>query len=238
MISAFVLLRSTRRSPEPGDVLSGLGPHDFAALRLALTLPNARISVLTMGTRDDDSVLRQAQALGAHRVLRIEDENEGLRSAEQIAPVLAAVFETMPFDLLITGQRSADWGYGILGASLAQRLDIPYLSQVAEVAIQDGDLVAGQNHEDLHVRVTLPLPALISVSSSPLSDDLGQLASNAGASPQSEVELVDIDDLEFTDASFLGSTLPRIAPNGPGTCEMLADANQLLERLGKSKFSF
>jgi|GEM_PF-5247913 electron transfer flavoprotein beta subunit len=233
MVNIIVLLRAARRDPDSDDVLPGLGPNDLAALRLALSLSTARVTALTMGTDADEQALHQALALGAHKALRIEDADEGLRTADQIAPVLAAVFETLPYDLLLTGQRSADWGSGILGASLAQRLDIPYLSQVSQLVVANGNLVASQTHGDLEVRVTLPLPSLLSVASAPPSNTVIPSAAPQG---QHAIEIVDTDDLEFTDASFRGNALPRLLPVKEGTCELVNTPDELLERLRELKF--
>jgi len=80
-----------------------------------------------------------------------------------VATALAAAIKGLNFDIIFTGQRGIDDDNGIVGAALAEMLNIPNISVVEKVEISgDGKSVkANRPVEGLTLVIEAVLPALI-----------------------------------------------------------------------------
>lgn len=103
------------------------------ALKLADALPGTEVSLLTMGPAGATDVLRKGLAMGATRAYHVRDD--GLASADVRATVsaLEAAVRRLTFDLLFVGADTSDGLGGVVGAALAARLGLPYLSYASEI---------------------------------------------------------------------------------------------------------
>jgi electron transfer flavoprotein beta subunit len=80
--------------------------------------------------------------MGADKGVLISDPGLDGSDSLAIAKALSAVIKNLKYDLIFTGQRGVDEDNGLVGATLAEFLNIPHLSVIvkAEVA-QDGKSV-------------------------------------------------------------------------------------------------
>ena len=95
------------------------------ALETALQL-GGTITALTYGPESAEDTLRKALAMKANAAAHVVgDGGHPLHVAQVLA---AAIRKLGPFDLVITGRESGDWGAGQTGALLAEELSLPCVS--------------------------------------------------------------------------------------------------------------
>jgi len=117
---------------------------DEYCLEKALQLAEAaggEVTVLSMGPVGTSEALRKALAMGAERAYHVEDAALSGSDIRATVRVLEAALRRIDFDLLFSGVDSSDGRGGVVGAALAVRLGLPYLSDAADVELVAGDRV-------------------------------------------------------------------------------------------------
>ncbi len=122
------------------------------------------VVLLTLGPERAEESLRRGLTLGADSAVHVE--GEGLRGADLTltAEVLAAAARRIGFDLVIAGDASSDGRGGVIPAMVAELLDIPAATALSSVVLEEGRVGGVRATEDRALRITAPLPALISVT--------------------------------------------------------------------------
>jgi electron transfer flavoprotein beta subunit len=107
--------------------------------------------------------LHKAVSLGADRSLHLTDE--GLAGSDVAATgyALAKALAKEQPDLVLLGQQSDDGECYTIGAVVADHLQMPSLTQVIQLDIQDGALRCERQAEYGYDTVEVRLPAVISV---------------------------------------------------------------------------
>ncbi|HYI22805.1 MAG TPA: electron transfer flavoprotein subunit beta/FixA family protein [Candidatus Limnocylindrales bacterium] len=102
------------------------------ALKLTET-HGGEVSLLTVGPAGATEPLRKALAMGAAKAVHVADD--AIRGSDMRATlaILAAALAKMEFDLVFAGADTSDGQGGVLGAALASRLGLPYLSYASEI---------------------------------------------------------------------------------------------------------
>ncbi len=132
-----------------------LNPADACAIEAAVRLKEqlgATVTVLTLGPRDAEGALRAGLAIGADTAFRLWHEDAAEWGPFVVATVLAEFIqhpEVMP-DLILCGNTSSDWSSGIVGPALAQHLDMPQVTGVAQLQVK-------QEQGPTHLHVTRKL---------------------------------------------------------------------------------
>lgn len=132
------------------------------AIRLKEEL-GGTVTALTLGSEDDEEVLRRCLAMGADAAVRIEPGGIEV-DAFVTAVLLAAVVERLPHDLVLTGVQADDVNHGIVGALMAERLGLPHAAVVNSLKPADGSVeitIELEGGQDEKARLTLP--ALVSI---------------------------------------------------------------------------
>ena len=106
------------------------------ALKLAET-HGGEVTVLTVGPAGATEALRKALAMGATRAVHVSDD--GLKGSDTRATVevLTAALRKVSFDLAFVGADTSDGQGGVVGAAVAARLGLPYLSYASEIEPTD-----------------------------------------------------------------------------------------------------
>jgi len=117
-----------------------LNPADACAVEAAVRLKEqvgGSIRVLTLGPKDAEGALRAALAIGADSALRLWNAHAEEWGPFTVAAALAACIqvETPLPDLVLCGDTSIDWSSGIVGPALAQQLDLPQVTGVAQLKL-------------------------------------------------------------------------------------------------------
>ncbi len=113
---------------------------DACAVEAAVRLKEqvgGTVKALTLGPKDAEGALRAALAIGADAALRLWNSQAAEWGPFTVAAALAACLqrETPLPDLILCGDASSDWSSGIVGPALAQQLDLPQVTGVAQLAL-------------------------------------------------------------------------------------------------------
>jgi len=142
----------TGTSPElhyisPEDGVYRVNPHDEAALELALRLKddyeNITVVLLTLGPMIAEDELRRCLATGADELYQINVNGHppyGEDPLDQPDPwvktdLMARAVKDLEGDLVLCGKASLDKGSGQVGALLAHRLDLPFVSAIIDLSM-------------------------------------------------------------------------------------------------------
>ncbi|HEX9134778.1 MAG TPA: electron transfer flavoprotein subunit beta/FixA family protein [Ktedonobacteraceae bacterium] len=117
-----------------------LNPADACAVEAAVRLReqvSGTIKVLTLGPKDAEGALRAALAIGADSALRLWNIHAEAWGPFAVAAALAGYLQsaTPSPDLVLCGDSSSDWSSGIVGPALAQQLDLPQVTSVAQLKL-------------------------------------------------------------------------------------------------------
>jgi len=223
----IVLVRSPRAAPESDETLPGLSPGDRAALATGLALREEGDEVIAMaaGPPADDQALQLALRAGAGQALRIIDPAVREADLRTLATVLAGGLRKTGFDLILAGQRSADWASGGTGPAVAHMLRIPHVTSVTRVErAADGELQLTQRRERTSLHLVLRPPVLIAVTHGP------QLTAEKTPSDTS-VEGLSLAEMTLPFRRPLLCTDREIRPIAGPTAKMLETVEGLVDLL-------
>ncbi|MEU8566741.1 electron transfer flavoprotein subunit beta/FixA family protein, partial [Streptomyces cyaneofuscatus] len=155
-----------------------------------------------VGPEDAKDALRKALSMGADKAVHVEDDDLHGTDVIGTSLVLAKAVEKTGFDLVICGMASTDGVMGVLPALLAERLGVPQVTLLSEVAV-DGGVVTGRRDGDTaSEQLEASLPAVVSVT-----DQSGEARypsfKGIMAAKKKPVESLDLDDLDL-DADEVG----------------------------------
>jgi electron transfer flavoprotein alpha subunit len=128
----------------------------------------AAVTVVTLGPPSAEDVLREAIAWGLDRSVDIDGllvSDPAFAGSDTMATARAldaALRLTGPYDLVLTGRNSVDADTGQVPPELAELLDLPFLTGVRALRIEDGVVRAGCEHDDGWIEAEVDLPALLS----------------------------------------------------------------------------
>ena len=143
-----------------------MNPYDEFGVEEALRLKEkfgGEVIVVGLGPKRVTESIRTALAMGADKgILVTDDALEGSDSLA-VAKALAAAIKELEYDLIFTGQRGVDDDLGVVGAALAEFLEIPQMSIVIKVEVaEDGKSVkVTRPVEGENLIIESSLPALI-----------------------------------------------------------------------------
>ena len=114
-------------------------PADESALELGLCLRDAaggRVTVLTMGPKPAESMLREALSRGADEAVLLCDPAFAGADTLATARTLAAAAQYLGgFDLILCGRRAADGETGQVGPMLAALMNLPCVTNALEAQV-------------------------------------------------------------------------------------------------------
>jgi electron transfer flavoprotein beta subunit len=164
-------IRFKRETREP--VLDGVpvlfGDMDKNALEEAVRIKEkhgAKVTILSVGSAKLKETVLEALAMGADDACIVVDpaceESDTAASAMVIA---AAVKRIGSYDLILVGEGSADNYSGQIGSRVAEILDIPQITYVREITINQNSITAARDMEDALEIVKAQPPLIMAVTS-------------------------------------------------------------------------
>jgi electron transfer flavoprotein beta subunit len=144
-----------------------LNQWDLSAVEEALRLVEARggeVAVVSMGPERALGSLRKALAMGADRAVLVTDEAAAGADALATSRVLAGALGREEADLVLFGQQAADSDGALLWAAVADRLQLPVVSQAATLELVDGGVRVKRQTEYGYDMIEAPLPCVVAVS--------------------------------------------------------------------------
>jgi electron transfer flavoprotein beta subunit len=177
----------TGDSPEshficPEDGVYRVNPHDEAALELALRLKDKRddigVTLVTLGAMIAEQEIQRCLATGADNLYQIKGAGPAAADGDPLdqpdpwvkSDLMARAVKELRGDIVLCGKASLDKGSGQVGALLAQRLDLPFVSAIIDLSLDDdsGTLQvqrsAGRGVREI---IECQLPAVFSVDLGP-----------------------------------------------------------------------
>ena len=188
----------TKRLDRSGE--GALNQFDVNAVEEALQVKeadsgaDAEVVIVSVGPERALEAMRRALAMGADRVVLVSDEAAAGSDLVATSRVLAAALEREGADLVLFGQQASDGDGAVLWAAVADRLQRPLISQVAELTLADGKVRGKRQTEYGYDVIEAPLPAVIAVSDAINEPRYPSLKGIMGAKkkPQETVSLADL----------------------------------------------
>ena len=126
-------------------------------------LVGGTVTVVTVGTEDDEEVLRRELAMGANRAVLLSDESFADSDGRGIATILKDFIQKEKFDLILTGVQAED-GAAQVGGMLAAMLDLPFASLVNSVEVDGQRLKVSREIEGGNKEVNeIEMPCVLSI---------------------------------------------------------------------------
>ena len=167
--SQFKVDESTNRVIPPSGVPPVVNGFDLNAVEAALKLRDAgtdvEITLLSVGIEFVLDAMKKPQAMGADRLVLVDEPGlDRLDSAGTVTVLAAAIEKDGPFDLILGGRQASDWDQAHVTLGLAEVLRLPLVSLVQKLEIS-GDLVQLQRViPDGYQVVTAPIPSVLTIS--------------------------------------------------------------------------
>tara|TARA_B100000242_G_scaffold255202_1_gene198161 strand:+ start:5291 stop:5992 length:702 start_codon:yes stop_codon:yes gene_type:complete len=124
------------------DIQFIIGPYEDYALSRAVELKeeneSINISVLNVGLKENDSLLRRSLAVGADSAFRI---NVNPNDSNQVSSLIADFVSENKFDLILMGKESTDFNSGIVHHLVGSKVKYNSLSPVSSLSIVDNTTV-------------------------------------------------------------------------------------------------
>ena len=188
------------------------------ALELKETL-GGNVTIITVGTAGDDSVIRKALAIGAYDDVRIDaDPTDAYYTAAQIASYAKA----NGFDLVLTGKETINYNGSQVGGMIAEELDLPFVSLATKMDI-NGTTVTLEKEIVGGVQVVeVDLPLVVSCAKGMAEQRIPNMRGIMAArtKPLTIVPAIDVNTL----TSFASYTMPAAKT----ACKMI-DPNNMDE---------
>jgi electron transfer flavoprotein beta subunit len=150
-------------SVKTDDINWVINPYDEFAVEEALRIRDKQggtVTLVSVGTAKAVEAIRTALAMGADKGILVNDPATAKCDGLGIARILAKVIQSMPYNLIIAGQRAVDDENFLVGAAVAEFLNIPFMSLVIKQEIADGSIQCHRTIEGGMAVVQSPLPAL------------------------------------------------------------------------------
>ena len=142
-------------------------PDDMNAVEAALKLKDAtgcKVMVVTMGPPPAAGMLRELMAMGADEGVLVSAREFGGSDTYATSQILAAAISTIGVeddDIVMCGRQAIDGDTAQVGPQIAEKLEIPQVSYVADIR-KDGDtLTVRRMLEDGYMTVQVQTPCLL-----------------------------------------------------------------------------
>jgi len=132
-------LNSAGNDIERDDLVYSVNEADNYAVEEALQIvgrEGGNVTVVTVGSDEDEEILRREMAMGANQGVLISDEVFNDSDGKGIATILKAYVQKNHYGLILTGVQAED-GAAQVGGMLAAMLDYPFASLVNSIQVVD-----------------------------------------------------------------------------------------------------
>ena len=226
--SLFKLNPDTKKAIPPRGRTPVLSPFDENALEAALKIKDAgdaKITVISMGSRLDELILRETLAAGADDLVFLDDDAfEDMDSYATAYTLAAAIKKVGEYDLILCGRQAADTDAGQVGFAIAEILEIPSVSVATKIEASNGKLKIERLTDDGYEVVEVPTPVLVTAGY-----EIGVLREASFeatmAADEKEITIWDAQELEIDLSGMTRTTMAEISiPAQEGSCEIIEAA--------------
>jgi electron transfer flavoprotein beta subunit len=165
------------------------------------------VTAITVGSEDDEEVLRRSLAMGADRAIRVEAGDTTRFDSYGIAKILSRVVKDVAFDLIFTGVLADDDYFGMVGMMVAEELQINHANMVTAIEIEDRKVRTTSELEGGLGEVSLiELPALLAIQTG-INEPRYVSILGIRKAAKKELKVVDLSELGLSDEELSPKTL-------------------------------
>ncbi|SHE48628.1 electron transfer flavoprotein beta subunit [Thermoanaerobacter uzonensis DSM 18761] len=203
-------------------VPSIINPDDKNALEEAIRIKEeygAKVIVITMGPPQAETALREALAMGADEAYLLTDRVFAGADTYATAKTLANMAEKFDYDIIFCGRQAIDGDTAQVGPQLAEQLNIPQVTYVKEVKIEDNTLIVKRALEDGYEVIKVKMPVLLTAIKELNTPRYPSIKGIFEAYSEKEVKIVTAADLgvDPQEVGLKGSPTKVISTTTPET---------------------
>ncbi|HXY11759.1 MAG TPA: electron transfer flavoprotein subunit beta/FixA family protein [Terriglobales bacterium] len=162
-----IQLNSAGNDIERDELVYSINEADNYAVEEALEIVarvGGSVTVVTVGSEEDEEILRREMAMGANHGVLISDDAFTGSDGRGIATILKAFVQKGRYDLILTGVQ-AEAGAGEVGGMLAAMLEYPFASLVNSIELlEEGRLKISREIEGGNREISeIDLPCVLSI---------------------------------------------------------------------------
>ncbi|MTI68719.1 MAG: electron transfer flavoprotein subunit beta/FixA family protein [Firmicutes bacterium] len=201
-----------RLDPETGTLIrkgvpSIINPDDKSGLEAALKLKDqygAKVTVLTMGPPQAKKALNEALAMGADDAILLSDRAFAGADTWATSYTLASAIKKLDYDVIVAGRQAIDGDTAQVGPQMAEHLELPHVSYVEDLKVEDDSLILKRVFEDGYHKIKAKMPCLITTLSDMNEPRYMSVQGVLDAYREKEITEWSLDDLGEIDTSNLG----------------------------------
>jgi electron transfer flavoprotein beta subunit len=187
-------------------VPSIVNPFDMYAieegLRIRESAGEGTVTIMSMGPPQVETALREAIALGADDAVLLSDRAFAGSDTWSTSYTLAAGIRKLGVpDVILCGKQAIDGDTAQVGPGVATFLDVPQVTYVKKLEVENGTARAERMLEDGHDVLSVPLPAVFTVVKEINEPRLPSLKGKMKAK-KAEITVWGEDDLEVDSAEL------------------------------------
>ena len=144
-----------------------INPDDMNAVEAALQLKDeigCTVTVVTMGPPPAQGMLRELMAMGADEAVLVSGREFGGSDTFATSQILAAAIKAIGLEedtIVFCGRQAIDGDTAQVGPQIAEKLQIPQVSYVADIKKDGNTLVCKRMLEDGYMSVQVQTPCLL-----------------------------------------------------------------------------
>lgn len=119
------------------------------------------VTLITVGAADAEPIIRKALAIGGDSAVRVDVEPS---DSFQVAEAIANYAKDQGFDLILTGKETIDSNGSVVGAMVAELLDLPYITLANKIDIDGAGVKVERESEYGDQIIKGAFPLVISTS--------------------------------------------------------------------------
>lgn len=115
-----------------------INPYDEFGLTKAMIMKEAnsgKVTVVTVGEKDVEPVMRKALAIGADEAVRIDMDP---KDSFSVATAISKYIKENDFDIVIAGRESTDYNGGNVPAMISEIIGLPFVNACIGLELVDG----------------------------------------------------------------------------------------------------
>ena len=144
-----------------------INPDDLNGVEAALQLKEetgCKVIVVTMGPPPAEGMLREIQAMGVDEAVLISGREFGGSDTYATSQIIAAALDHIGLDdddIVICGRQAIDGDTAQVGPQIAEKLDLPQVTYVAEIKKDGNTLTVKRMLEDGYMTIKVKTPCLL-----------------------------------------------------------------------------
>lgn len=144
-----------------------INPDDKNAVEAALALKDetkCRVVVVTMGPPPAEGMLREIMAMGADEAILVSAREFGGSDTYATSQILAAAIKKIGLekeDIIMCGRQAIDGDTAQVGPQIAEKLDLPQVTYVAEIRKENDTLICKRILEEGYMEIRVQTPCVL-----------------------------------------------------------------------------